>query len=170
MISTYTWLYYNICSHNGHQVALLFKLTLKISFVFFKKKAQFVSIRKTRCKFLWFYLGSHFSPLQYCDGGTVTRYTIDIRKVWFSAELCVCQPVSILPAYASVHASLLSVLPGTVITLSPSRSRLHLLLWLLVLGLLWERWIEGSLSLWVRGLGLQTCSSPVWDFAPMPDT
>lgn len=41
---------------------------------------------------------------------------------------------------------------------------------LLVLGLLWERWIEGSLILWVRGLGLQTCSSPVWDFAAMPDT
>ena len=44
------------------------------------------------------------------------------------------------------------------------------LLWLLVLGLLWERWIEGNSSLWVRGLGLQTRSSPVWDFAPMPDT
>lgn len=52
----------------------------------------------------------------------------------------------------------------------PWRSRLRLLLWLLVLGLLWERWIEGNSSLWVRGLGLQTCSSPVWDFAPMPDT
>lgn len=52
----------------------------------------------------------------------------------------------------------------------PWRSRLRLLLWLLVLGLLWERWIEGNSSLWVRGLGLQTCSSPVWDFALMPDT
>lgn len=48
----------------------------------------------------------------------------------------------------------------------PSWSRFYLLLWLLVLGLLWERWIEGNSSVWVRGLGLQTCSSPVWDFVP----
>lgn len=101
---------------------------------------------------------------------------VDIRKdamCGFQVSDCVCVCV-----WSCVHTASLCICPcitfvclsGTVIMLSPSRSRLHLLLWLLVLGLLWERWIEGSLSLWVRGLGLQTCSSPVWDFAPMPDT
>lgn len=66
----------------------------------------------------------------------------------------------------------LSMCPSTVyvcvclcFSLSATWSRFPLL-WLLVLGLLCERWIEGSLSLWVRGLGLQTRCSPVWDFAP----
>lgn len=112
------------------------------------------------------------------------------ERVWdFQVVIWVCQLgacASILfrmPAYTSVRASVSACNVCLCVCVchccpsvwqrdnaEPWRSRLRLLLWLLVLGLLWERWIEGNSSLWVRGLGLQTCSSPVWDFAPMPDT
>lgn len=100
-------------------------------------------------------LGACVSILFRMPAYTSVRASVSACNVCLCASVCVCH---FCPSVWQRDNA------------EPWRSRLRLLLWLLVLGLLWERWIEGNSSLWVRGLGLQTCSSPVWDFAPMPDT
>lgn len=188
----FQWIDHNMCSNNGRWVALLFKLTVES-----EKTDHSLWVQKLEnhfCGSVWPVGGGGGSPRQYWAilwwwvGDTKTTYPKKNGRLcqrWSWQKVLMTDnlqdiltgvgreqrvgrggaPSRVCPCITLVCLS------GSVIMLSPLAKLLaSLLLWLLVLGLLWERWIEGSLSLRVRGLGLQTCSSPVWDFAAMPDT
>lgn len=186
----FQWIDHNMCSNNGHWVALLFKLTVES-----EKTDHSLWVQKLEnhfCGSVWPVGGGHQGNIgQYCDGGLVTQKQHILKRTESFAKDGPDKKVLMTDNLQDILTGVgrqqrvgrggaasrvcpcitLVCLSGSVIMLSPLAKLLaSLLLWLLVLGLLWERWIEGSLSLRLRGLGLQTCSSPVWDFAAMPDT